>query len=161
MASIFHSFPMLRAAAPRLTKQFFTCQARQLQTRRPIEVVRKSKPSWILLCHKNFQSTHAPSHISAIAQGVRTEAGTIARKSAWPQTSSKSVAYWLLGSAASVFGIVIWGGLTRLTESGYVPHMSLLSPHTRPLTVQPQSQHNRMAPSDRLLLPHKRPRLGL
>jgi cytochrome c oxidase assembly protein subunit 15 len=30
------------------------------------------------------------------------------------------VAYWLLGSAASVFGIVVFGGLTRLTESGYV-----------------------------------------
>ncbi|KAI0969527.1 cytochrome c oxidase assembly protein COX15 [Xylaria arbuscula] len=33
-------------------------------------------------------------------------------------TSSKSVAFWLLGSAASVFGIVVFGGLTRLTESG-------------------------------------------
>lgn len=41
-------------------------------------------------------------------------------KSSFPETSSKSVAYWLLASAASVFGIVIFGGLTRLTESGYV-----------------------------------------
>lgn len=39
-------------------------------------------------------------------------------KSSFPETSTKSVAYWLLGSAASVFGIVIFGGLTRLTESG-------------------------------------------
>lgn len=39
-------------------------------------------------------------------------------RSSFPDTSSKSVAYWLLGSAASVFGIVIFGGLTRLTESG-------------------------------------------
>ena len=38
----------------------------------------------------------------------------------FPNTSEKSVAYWLLGSAASVFGIVVFGGLTRLTESGYV-----------------------------------------
>lgn len=38
----------------------------------------------------------------------------------FPEVSSKSVAYWLLGSAASVFGIVVFGGLTRLTESGYV-----------------------------------------
>ena len=38
----------------------------------------------------------------------------------FPRVSSKSVAYWLLGSAASVFGIVVFGGLTRLTESGYV-----------------------------------------
>ena len=37
----------------------------------------------------------------------------------FPRTSEKPVAYWLLGSAASVFGIVVFGGLTRLTESGY------------------------------------------
>jgi cytochrome c oxidase assembly protein subunit 15 len=40
------------------------------------------------------------------------------KSSSFPRTTSKSVAYWLLGSAASVFGIVIFGGLTRLTESG-------------------------------------------
>ncbi|OAP65197.1 hypothetical protein AYL99_01169 [Fonsecaea erecta] len=39
-------------------------------------------------------------------------------KSSFPDTSSNTVAYWLLGSAASVFGIVVFGGLTRLTESG-------------------------------------------
>jgi cytochrome c oxidase assembly protein subunit 15 len=38
--------------------------------------------------------------------------------STYPGGTDKSVAYWLLGSAASVFGIVIFGGLTRLTESG-------------------------------------------
>lgn len=32
--------------------------------------------------------------------------------------STKGVAYWLLIAAASVFGIVLLGGLTRLTESG-------------------------------------------
>ncbi|KAI8628429.1 putative cytochrome c oxidase assembly protein [Xylariaceae sp. FL1651] len=47
-----------------------------------------------------------------------TSAPTQASKRAFPTTSSKSVAYWLLGSAASVFGIVVFGGLTRLTESG-------------------------------------------
>ncbi|POS82325.1 hypothetical protein EPUL_006304, partial [Erysiphe pulchra] len=36
----------------------------------------------------------------------------------FPEITSKSVSYWLLGSAASVFGIVVLGGLTRLTESG-------------------------------------------
>lgn len=44
--------------------------------------------------------------------------GSTHKASSWPETSSKSVAYWLLGSAASVFGIVVFGGLTRLTESG-------------------------------------------
>lgn len=37
----------------------------------------------------------------------------------FPEVSHKTVAYWLLASAASVFGIVVFGGLTRLTESGY------------------------------------------
>ncbi|EQL04032.1 Heme A synthase/Protoheme IX farnesyltransferase [Ophiocordyceps sinensis CO18] len=66
-------------------------------------------------------------------------------KKAFPQTTSKGVAYWLLGSAASVFGIVVFGGLTRLTESGFKlsrddwesefdkyrasPEFKLLNPH--------------------------------
>jgi cytochrome c oxidase assembly protein subunit 15 len=62
----------------------------------------------------------APSPLGALSQ-------TIAKKKPYkiqttpgkfPKISSKSVAYWLLGSAASVFGIVVFGGLTRLTESG-------------------------------------------
>lgn len=36
-------------------------------------------------------------------------------------TTSRAVGLWLLGSAVSVFGIIVFGGLTRLTESGYVP----------------------------------------
>lgn len=28
------------------------------------------------------------------------------------------VGYWLVGSSAAVFGIIVLGGLTRLTESG-------------------------------------------
>lgn len=53
------------------------------------------------------------------------EEGASKAKSGMPKISSKSVAYWLLGSAASVFGIVVFGGLTRLTESGlvYVMHI--------------------------------------
>lgn len=36
----------------------------------------------------------------------------------FPAVSSRAVGYWLLASATSVFGIVVFGGLTRLTESG-------------------------------------------
>ena len=43
----------------------------------------------------------------------------------FPEYSDKIVAYWLLGSAASVFGIVVFGGLTRLTESGYEIYIQL------------------------------------
>lgn len=54
-----------------------------------------------------------------MANGAQ-EGGATKGKSSFPQVSDKSVAYWLLGSAVSVFGIVVFGGLTRLTESGYV-----------------------------------------
>ncbi|KAH9886558.1 putative cytochrome c oxidase assembly protein [Xylariomycetidae sp. FL2044] len=58
----------------------------------------------------------------AVARTASTTATTAApsagRSSSFPETSSKAVAYWLIGSAASVFGIVVFGGLTRLTESG-------------------------------------------
>lgn len=57
----------------------------------------------------------APSFTSAVQEGA-----TNAKSSSFPKISNKSVAYWLLGSAASVFGIVVFGGLTRLTESGFV-----------------------------------------
>lgn len=72
-------------------------------------------------------------HTTALSRSLATAAATAAaapvstptasstgsaRKSSFPETSSKAVAYWLIGSAVSVFGIVVWGGLTRLTESG-------------------------------------------
>lgn len=55
-------------------------------------------------------------HISPI-----TTTAAAPKKPFFPEISDKTVAYWLLGSAASVFGIVVFGGLTRLTESGYIP----------------------------------------
>jgi cytochrome c oxidase assembly protein subunit 15 len=61
----------------------------------------------------------------AIAEAV--EQGSAKGKSSFPKISDKTVAYWLLGSAASVFGIVVFGGLTRLTESGYVGWSALSS----------------------------------
>ena len=47
-----------------------------------------------------------------------------AAKKAWPESNPKGVGLWLIGSAVSVFGIVVFGGLTRLTESGYVNSLS-------------------------------------
>lgn len=72
----------------------------------------------------NAKSTAAPTLEDAadLANNVKEEA----KSSSFPEENSKSVAYWLLGSAASVFGIVILGGLTRLTESGYVQPLGLL-----------------------------------
>jgi len=116
MASIFHALPQLRAAAPRLTRRLFTCQAAARPSPRSALRNRPWPRQSPVLRSLRWQSTQplpSSSIAPAIANGARTAS------SAWPQTSSKSVAYWLLGSAASVFGIVIFGGLTRLTESGY------------------------------------------
>lgn len=56
------------------------------------------------------------SPLSSLSQSIKAAKD---RKRYFPDVSDKIVAYWLLGSAASVFGIVVFGGLTRLTESGY------------------------------------------
>ncbi|KAH6981951.1 cytochrome oxidase assembly protein-domain-containing protein [Ilyonectria sp. MPI-CAGE-AT-0026] len=79
-------------------------------------------------------------------------------KGSWPKASSKSVGYWLIGSAVSVFGIVVFGGLTRLTESG------LSITEWRPVTgsMPPMSQADwesefekyRASPEFKLLNPH-------
>lgn len=48
-----------------------------------------------------------------------TSSPLIASPESLPTTATRPVVgYWLLGNAALVFGIVILGGLTRLTESG-------------------------------------------
>lgn len=67
-----------------------------------------------------------PSPLGALSQNiakaqVKAGAKDMPKGKVFPETSSKSVGYWLLASATSVFGIVVFGGLTRLTESGYVP----------------------------------------
>ena len=117
MTSIYRSFPALHRAAPRLTKDFFTYR-------------HACRPSIIRPQRRRFFGSSFP---------LKSEGGLLARPQAplplpdinklnslnkfritlFPETSDKVVAYWLLGSAASVFGIVVFGGLTRLTESGY------------------------------------------
>lgn len=59
--------------------------------------------------------SRAAAATEATPDAGKSEAG---KGSSFPKTSTNTVAYWLLGSAASVFGIVVFGGLTRLTESG-------------------------------------------
>ena len=125
--------PILRRAAPRLTRQFFQrphhrCLPRVAATR--ADLFREASPKQI----RAFKSS-ARRVSSAASRGLAPEVdsssslsslsksiGQDARKTKrgfFPNKSEKSVAYWLLGSAASVFGIVVFGGLTRLTESGY------------------------------------------
>ncbi|KAL2217530.1 cytochrome oxidase assembly protein-domain-containing protein [Thermoascus aurantiacus ATCC 26904] len=129
MASWGTSAPVFRSFAPRLSKEFFTCrqclQNRSFATR-PLQRRITSVPlfargngriSSLLpgLKKKNgfFTSIKSLSTATASAEQAAGEA-----KANFPEVSDKVVAYWLLGSAASVFGIVVFGGLTRLTESG-------------------------------------------
>jgi cytochrome c oxidase assembly protein subunit 15 len=117
MASIFQSFPLLQRAAPRLSRQFFTCQAAPAARIRPPPPALRSKPFF----QYRSQTTQVPQHVtSPLAQLSQESVKAGSKRKFFPDTSDTGVAYWLLGSAASVFGIVIFGGLTRLTESGYV-----------------------------------------
>lgn len=121
--------------APRLFKDVFTCRqclrSQNNATKSPFRrqfaglsfarTGRRDSPTIL-----NSQAKQLFSHnlrksawSSTVANGAQ-EGGATKGKSSFPQVSDKSVAYWLLGSAVSVFGIVVFGGLTRLTESGYV-----------------------------------------
>jgi hypothetical protein len=118
MASVFQAFPQLRTAAPRLTRRLFVCRPCLNSSLRP--TTRRTAPS--VLKSVRWKSTQALRSSATVGPGASLASEAPVKGSAssgsFPGTSSKSVAYWLLGSAASVFGIVVFGGLTRLTESG-------------------------------------------
>ncbi|KAK2745097.1 Cytochrome c oxidase assembly protein cox15 [Myotisia sp. PD_48] len=122
---------MLRQATSwsRMPREFFTCR-QCLQRKPPISFTSRQ---WIGTLHQGkpqiynnplfsaFRKQKARSKIPAsfFATAAQVAENTATKStSKYPNTSSKIVAYWLLGSAASVFGIVVFGGLTRLTESG-------------------------------------------
>ncbi|OJK02410.1 hypothetical protein ASPACDRAFT_115273 [Aspergillus aculeatus ATCC 16872] len=75
---------------------------------------------------KSSKSAKSPKPASSSQPALPAQAQSAASAAApeqapkrfFPILTHKVVAYWLLASAASVFGIVVFGGLTRLTESG-------------------------------------------
>ncbi|KAK3384243.1 putative cytochrome c oxidase assembly protein [Lasiosphaeria ovina] len=93
-----------------------------------------------------------------MAVHVYCSSASMIRAPFFPETTDKKVGYWLLGSAVSVFGIVVFGGLTRLTESG------LSITEWRPVTgsLPPLSQAQwesefekyRASPEFKLINPH-------
>ena len=144
MHSMSFSSPFARAlrnAAPNLSRRFFDCRRCQNATPQFAKNSTQARPSLsrsvntAVIQSKRFASTVAASNLT---QPVQAQAK---RGSSFPETSSNAVAYWLLGSAASVFGIVVFGGWTRLTESGYcnLP----IFPRTL-LTTRMQIEHHRM-----------------
>ncbi|KAK6458279.1 cytochrome c oxidase assembly protein COX15 [Scheffersomyces xylosifermentans] len=63
----------------------------------------------------NQNTTPIVSKVAPIAKNIAEGVKTSSSK---PLVSNKSVAYWLICTSGLVFGIVVLGGLTRLTESG-------------------------------------------
>ena len=127
----------LREAAPGLTKRYFTCQCGSFSRAAKQDILRPSTGSHLSTQVNaratSFRPREKPikSSFSVLrsfatfsrrcsAEALHSTKGA-PKKSRFPPSSSNMVAYWLLGSAASVYGIVVFGGLTRLTESGYGP----------------------------------------
>ncbi|KAH8816030.1 cytochrome c oxidase assembly protein-like protein cox15 [Xylogone sp. PMI_703] len=126
MASI---FPALGRSVPRLRNRFFVCNQCIRQQARTLTRQTLKKPSNFVVSRqirfnsdassiaKETPSLNQGSPLSSLSQTISNTEKASSKKG-YPETSSNVVAYWLLGSAASVFGIVVFGGLTRLTESG-------------------------------------------
>lgn len=164
MASV---LPGLRRAAPRLSRNFFTCHEctkQALSPRLALKLPVKSRISRSIRFNSSavafpegLSGSRKAAPLSSLSQNILKK-GDVAGKKFFPETTSKSVAYWLLGSAASVFGIVVFGGLTRLTESGYVIPPTSVNPQ---LLILSKSKYNRMETSNRLLAPTIPRRLGI
>ena len=128
MASIFQVMPGLRSAAPRLTRHFFTCHQRRLASSTSPLTRSATSRSVPQRTRKSYGAGRSSQSVVTLASKLRASsplselskviADETPHKSFFPEISDQAVAYWLLGSAASVFGIVVFGGLTRLTESG-------------------------------------------
>lgn len=125
------AFPLRKVGVRVASAELFTCRqclrqrnhATRLFSSRTTSQSQRSPrvSSYLGALRKNFKAFTVPRSASlstATAAQQALEQGATTTKSRFPDVSSKAVAYWLLGSAASVFGIVIFGGLTRLTESG-------------------------------------------
>ncbi|POR35192.1 Electron transfer protein 1, mitochondrial [Tolypocladium paradoxum] len=142
--------PGIRRMALRGPSKFFVCNQclRQAPRRSPTKIL--SVTRW-----RGYTDAKPAAPLGTMAD--QTASQELGRR-VFPQTTSKGVAYWLLGSAASVFGIVVFGGLTRLTESG------LSITEWRPVTgsIPPVSQADwesefekyRASPEFKLLNPH-------
>lgn len=115
-----------RRLASQLPSKFFVCnqcllrQAPRTPASTILNVVRSRSIS---------TETASATPLGKLAQEMSSRAAhstteKLASGKRFPNANPKGVGYWLIGSAISVFGIVVWGGLTRLTESGYGEHLN-------------------------------------
>ncbi|KAL6892767.1 cytochrome oxidase assembly domain-containing protein [Trichoderma longibrachiatum] len=144
----------MRRAALQMPSKFFVCNQclRQAPRRSPSSILN------IIRSRGYADAKPLESLAAQNASALASEAQGQASKAFPKKTTSKAVAIWLLGSAASCFGIVVFGGLTRLTESG------LSITEWRPVTgsLPPMSaadwesefEKYRASPEFKLLNPH-------
>lgn len=83
----------------------------------PLEMIRQLAGNMF----KKFNPTNLRNKLSTLS--AKSEASSF--QSSLPSRllvegngGKKIVGYWLAGTSAAVFGIIVFGGLTRLTESG-------------------------------------------
>lgn len=175
MASLGSSMSLLRRFTPRLSQELFTCRQCLVRNHNYATSSALRNPSGASPLAPAPRRINAPSltakYRTPFSQILRraasdsaaanaAEAETSGKKSSFPKISHRSVAFWLLGSAASVFGIVVFGGLTRLTESGYVIVLELHQGSEATL-IQLKSEYHRMAPRHRFPPAYERRRLGI
>ncbi|ETS00693.1 putative cytochrome c oxidase assembly protein [Trichoderma reesei RUT C-30] len=144
----------MRRAALQMPSKFFVCNQclRQAPRRSPSSILN------IIRSRGYADAKPLESLAAQNASALASQAQGQASKAFPKKTTSKAVAVWLLGSAASCFGIVVFGGLTRLTESG------LSITEWRPVTgsLPPMSaadwesefEKYRASPEFKLLNPH-------
>ncbi|CCE63063.1 hypothetical protein TPHA_0D04290 [Tetrapisispora phaffii CBS 4417] len=72
----------------------------------------------LLLSLNKSRNVHTSRILKQSSTILADSIGNSSRTNAKQLLSSKIVGYWLIGTSGLVFGIVILGGLTRLTESG-------------------------------------------
>ncbi|QYS95654.1 Cytochrome c oxidase assembly protein [Trichoderma simmonsii] len=144
----------LRRAALQMPSRFFVCNQCLRQAPR-------RSPSTILNIVRSRGYADAKPLDSLAAQNASAVASQVQAKAskAFPKkTTSKAVAYWLIGSAASCFGIVVWGGLTRLTESGLsITEWRPVTGSLPPMSLadwESEFEKYRASPEFQLLNPH-------
>lgn len=93
------------------TKFFFTGNS----------IFRGLKVSSLLRLQRNYFCNNQAYNFRSYST-LNVTQGTVIREvpkiKQFPVVSNKAVGYWLFGTSTLVFGIVVLGGLTRLTESG-------------------------------------------
>lgn len=98
-----------------------------LQSQRFASTISPTANKWSFVARRfltNSSTTRQSQGAASVLTNANVAAATTSRVSAASEVfnveriSRPAVGYWLLGCSALVFGIVVIGGLTRLTESG-------------------------------------------